>query len=54
MPLYDYRCESCGKEFTAALTLAEHEQKAVTCPGCDSKKVEQLISTFVAQTASKT
>ncbi|HEY5649574.1 MAG TPA: zinc ribbon domain-containing protein [Nitrospiria bacterium] len=54
MPLYDYRCESCGKEFTAALTLAEHKQGAVLCPGCGSKKVKQLISPFVAQTASKT
>jgi putative FmdB family regulatory protein len=39
MPLYEYECTSCGKIFTAALSLREHEQKNATCPGCGSKKV---------------
>ncbi len=54
MPLYEYQCESCGKEFTAAVSIAEHDRGEVLCPGCGSKKLKQLMSTFVAQTGSKT
>jgi putative FmdB family regulatory protein len=54
MPLYEYECTGCGKIFTAALSLREHEAKNVICPGCGSKKVEQLISSFIAKTDSKT
>jgi putative FmdB family regulatory protein len=54
MPMYEYECESCKKSFTVALTLKEHEQGGVVCPGCGSKKVNQLISSFIAKTVSKT
>jgi len=54
MPLYDYQCENCEKIFTAALSLREHDQHEVVCPGCDSKRVRQLITSFIAKTDSKT
>jgi putative FmdB family regulatory protein len=54
MPIYEYECTSCGKVFTAALSLREHEAKIATCPACGSKKVEQLISAFIAKTDRKT
>lgn len=54
MPIYEYECQGCGKIFSAALSLREHEQHAVVCPGCGSKHVEQRITPFVAKTASKT
>jgi putative FmdB family regulatory protein len=53
MPLYDYKCLKCGKECLLALTLKEHENGAATCPSCGSKKLEQLISSFIARTSSK-
>ncbi|MCA9499941.1 MAG: hypothetical protein KC588_12165 [Nitrospira sp.] len=53
MPLYDYKCLKCGKECLLALTLKEHENKAATCPSCGSKKLEQLITSFIARTSSK-
>jgi len=54
MPLYEYRCLKCHKVFTVVLTLKEHEQGEAACPGCRSKEVGQLISAFIAKTASKT
>jgi putative FmdB family regulatory protein len=53
MPIYEYECASCGKIFTAALSLREHDEKNVVCPGCGSKKVEQLITSFIAKTDRK-
>jgi len=53
MPLYEYECTACGKIFTAALSLREHGEKSVACPGCGSKKVEQLITPFIAKTERK-
>jgi len=54
MPLYDYECQACKKVFTVVLSLREHAASGVVCPGCSSKHVIQLMSTFIAQTASKT
>lgn len=54
MPLYDYKCLKCGKECLLALTLKEHENGAATCPSCGSKELEQLITSFIARTSSKT
>ena len=53
MPLYDYECENCGKHFTAVLTLEEHERKEAQCPGCNSKHLRQMISSFVPHTSKK-
>ncbi len=54
MPLYEYQCLDCEKVFVVVLTLAGHERGGVECPGCQSKKVSQMISSFTAKTASKT
>ena len=53
MPLYDYQCENCGKVFTVALSLKEREYAEIQCPGCNSKAVRQVLSTFVAKTSKK-
>jgi putative FmdB family regulatory protein len=54
MPMYEYECGKCQNTFTVALSFKEHEQGVAACPGCGSKKVRQLISSFIAKTASKT
>lgn len=55
MPLYEYKCYNCEKIFIVAMSLSERQRGAtVQCPGCDSKDVRQLISPFIAKTASKT
>lgn len=53
MPLYEYKCLDCKKEFLLALSLQEHENGAAACPSCGSKKLEQQITSFIAKTARK-
>ncbi|NVM20407.1 MAG: zinc ribbon domain-containing protein [Desulfobacterales bacterium] len=53
MPTYEYQCEECKDQFSLILSIAEHDEKAVTCPKCKSKEVKQIVSTFIAQTSRK-
>ena len=53
MPLYEFRCSSCGKRFESRETVTEHERHREACPKCSSRKVEQLPSAFQAVTAKK-
>jgi putative FmdB family regulatory protein len=53
MPLYDFVCEDCHKEFELALTLKEHESRKVSCPKCRSKNVVQEPAKFYAVTSRK-
>jgi putative FmdB family regulatory protein len=51
MPLYEYRCEACGAAFERLRRMQEADQDQ-ECPHCASHRVERLLSTFAAQTAS--
>lgn len=53
MPVYDYLCNDCHKEFETVLTLDEHDHTAVKCPQCGSKNVEQAAAAFFAVTSKK-
>ncbi len=41
MPIYEYKCTECDKEFEALVLGAE---ETVTCPSCKSKKLLRLMS----------
>lgn len=45
MPLYEYRCETCGRTFEKYRRMSEvdAEQK---CPYCESEEVTRQLSTF--------
>ena len=53
MPIYEYVCQDCHKEFEEVLTLAEHDAEKIVCPKCGSKKVEQEAAGFFAVTSKK-
>jgi putative FmdB family regulatory protein len=53
MPVYDYLCNDCGKEFEKVLSLTEHDHDRMTCPHCGSENVEQEAKAFFAVTSKK-
>ena len=42
MPIFEYACKSCGKDFE---TLVRPGSPAPSCPACQSTELEKLIST---------
>jgi putative FmdB family regulatory protein len=42
MPIYEYACGGCGREFEIEQRITEDPVK--TCPRCRSRKVKRLIS----------
>ncbi|HEU5360479.1 MAG TPA: zinc ribbon domain-containing protein [Candidatus Deferrimicrobiaceae bacterium] len=44
MPLYEYRCESCQKEFEAYRRLTDDREEA--CPACGGRSSRVSISLF--------
>jgi putative FmdB family regulatory protein len=54
MPVYEYFCEDCNKEFEVTLTLSEHDhEEKIVCPKCGSHKVHQMAASFTAVTSKK-
>ncbi len=55
MPVYEYRCEECGKRFDIIATLTEKEAGLnPVCPECGGNKVEQVFGRFMVIGGSKT
>src|SRR5712675_2139208 len=48
MPLYEYTCRKCSKRFEAIV----FGSKKPSCPKCDSKDLEKMISVFAVSTGS--
>lgn len=53
MPLYEYTCKDCKKDFTRIMSLSEYEAGNVKCPECGSGNVEQKPASFFAVTSKK-
>jgi putative FmdB family regulatory protein len=51
MPIFEYRCRDCGTRFEK-LVLKPATDK-VACPACGKRKLEQLISSFLAPVEGK-
>jgi putative FmdB family regulatory protein len=47
MPLFEYRCPGCGAEFET-LVLKASEKTGVKCPVCDSRELEEKLSSFAS------
>ncbi len=45
MPIYEYRCSSCGRRFSVLWrSFAEVSEENVVCKRCGSDKVNRLVS----------
>ena len=53
MPVYEFLCLKCQKEFTLTMTIRERGEAHPTCPTCGSVEVETLISSVFAKTSRK-
>jgi len=53
MPMYEFVCQQCNKEFVLAISVKEYEKKEFQCPECKSPKVEQKITSFQTKTSKK-
>jgi putative FmdB family regulatory protein len=45
MPLYEYRCQKCGKSFEMLRRMQDADRET-ECPECRSSEVERLLSAF--------
>ncbi|NWF91984.1 MAG: zinc ribbon domain-containing protein [Syntrophaceae bacterium] len=45
MPIYEYRCNQCGREFSE-LFLSIRQVKEVKCKFCNSSNLTKLLSSF--------
>ncbi len=44
MPIYEYRCEECGKR--SSTLLASYSSQDPPCPHCGKPALRRLVSTF--------
>ncbi|MGD2144251.1 MAG: zinc ribbon domain-containing protein [Anaerolineae bacterium] len=50
MPVYEYRCEKCGKDFDLFVRSAA-QRNDPKCPQCGSPRVKKTVSLFGVGTA---
>ncbi|NOQ96118.1 MAG: hypothetical protein GQ555_05825 [Desulfobacterales bacterium] len=43
MPIYEYLCQECGREFQY-LVLKKEDEDALACPGCKGRTLKRLVS----------
>ena len=43
MPVYEFRCQSCGKKFSALIGMTAEPDEEI-CPHCGSSSVSKLVS----------
>lgn len=44
MPLFDYSCRGCGRQFVALVPASDTPQEEVECPGCKQNQAEKQLS----------
>jgi len=53
MPIYDYRCQDCGK-ISEILSHEASDAKSIACPLCGSERMERLLSApYLLQTETR-
>jgi putative FmdB family regulatory protein len=50
MPLYDFRCRTCGREFEGLVRGTD----TPACPACEGHDLERLPSTFAVSSEERT
>ena len=50
MPIYEYRCSTCGKRFE--ILVSSGNRSTPQCPHCGAAAAERLLSTFAVGKAA--
>lgn len=53
MPIYEFVCQACGKEFTLVMHLDAYEKRDFVCTHCGSRDVERHVTTAEVVTSRK-
>ena len=51
MPIYEFRCDSCGHSFEE-LIFRQSEVEQLVCPKCGKQQVNRLMSAFSSTSGS--
>jgi putative FmdB family regulatory protein len=51
MPIYEYRCEACGK--SSSTLLGSYASSDPPCPHCGKPSLRRLVSTFATTGSSE-
>jgi len=52
MPIYEYRCPTCGEKFEKLVRFGSSE--AVLCPRCNSDAPQRMLSMFAQSSGGAT
>jgi putative FmdB family regulatory protein len=47
MPIYEYKCEGCGKNYEQIRRMSDADSN-LECPECQSREVKRQLSSFAA------
>ena len=53
MPVYEFSCQDCHKDFEISRPISEATTGSAPCPNCGSKKTERTWSSIFAITGKK-
>jgi len=51
MPIFEYKCVDCGTKFEKL--IRNSDTNGLACPSCGTKELTQELSTFAAQSGSR-
>ena len=53
MPIYEFKCNSCGHDFDILESFQEHDKHKEKYPKCKSEEIECVLGTVCVQTSKK-
>jgi putative FmdB family regulatory protein len=53
MPVYEFRCDKCRKEFEIIAAVKDYDPAKTKCPKCGSARVERVWSKIHVLTSKK-
>ncbi len=49
MPIYEYRCQACGKQFDKLIRSLSQVPPEIACPACQSTQTQRVLSALAVQ-----